>query len=47
MGPGGDGANIGEIDAGFVREKHVGGELLGVAGDEVGPLVHVEADTVA
>jgi len=36
-----------EVDAGFVREEHAGDELLGVAADEVGPLVHVETDAVA
>jgi len=36
-----------EVDAGLVGEEHVGDELLGVAADEVGPLVHVEADAVA
>ena len=38
---------VGEVDAGLVGEEHAGGELLGVAADEVGPLVHVEADAVA
>ena len=38
---------IGEIDAGLVGEGHVGGEELGVAADEVVPLVHVHADSVA
>ena len=38
---------IGEVDAGLVGEGHVGGEELGVAADQVGPLVHVHADAVA
>ena len=38
---------VGEIDAGLVGEGHVGGEGLGVAADEVVPLVHVHADAVA
>ena len=36
-----------EVDAGFVGEDHIGGELLVVSGDEVGPLVHVQTDAVA
>jgi len=36
-----------EVDAGFVGEDHAGNHLLGVAADEVGPFVHVEADAVA
>ncbi len=37
----------GEVDAGFVGEAHAGGERGLVAAHEVGPLVHVHADTVA
>jgi len=36
-----------EVDAGFVGEDHAGDHLLGVAADEVGPLVHVHADAVS
>src|ERR1700679_2950062 len=38
---------VGEVDAGLVGEGHVGGDELGVAADEVVPLVHVHADAMA
>ena len=36
----------GDVDAGFVRETHAGGERSGVAADEIRPFVAVHADAV-
>src|SRR5260370_3233983 len=37
----------GDVDAGFVGECHVGRQGCGIAADDIGPLVVVQADVVA